>query len=231
MNRFDFPRPAPARMPSLRPAADRRRVWVFDLDNTLHDADRHIFPVIDRAMTRYIMQYLGLDETAAHALRERYGRLYGAAIRGLMLHHKVDPQHFLVATHQFSDLAELVVQRKGLHQWLNQLSGRKIVFTNAPRQYASRVLDILGVADAFDTLFSVESSHYQPKPSLRGFNRMLHAVRAEAGDCVMLEDSLPALQTAKRLGMKTVWISRQPRKPGYVDIRVPHVLALTHARL
>jgi putative hydrolase of the HAD superfamily len=47
----------------------------------------------------------------------------------------------------------------------------------------------------------------------------------------MLEDSLPALRTAKRMGMKTVWISRRLHKPNYVHYRIPSVLALTHVRL
>jgi putative hydrolase of the HAD superfamily len=37
--------------------------------------------------------------------------------------------------------------------------------------------------------------------------------------------------TAKRLGMKTIWINRKLYKPSYVDYRLASVLALTHIRL
>ena len=37
-------------------------MWVFDLDNTLHNASPHIFPQINRAMTTYMQTHLGLDE-------------------------------------------------------------------------------------------------------------------------------------------------------------------------
>ena len=40
------------------------RVWLFDLDNTLHNASPHIFPHINRSMRQYIEQHLGLDERA-----------------------------------------------------------------------------------------------------------------------------------------------------------------------
>ena len=30
------------------------RTWIFDLDNTLHDARAHVFPHIDRSMTAYL---------------------------------------------------------------------------------------------------------------------------------------------------------------------------------
>jgi putative hydrolase of the HAD superfamily len=36
----------------------------------------------------------------------------------------------------------------------------------------------------------------------------------------MVDDSLPNLRAARRLGMRTVWVSRAPRAPSYVDIRV-----------
>lgn len=207
------------------------RIWVFDLDDTLHDASAHIFPVMNQAMTQYIMDHLSLNEDDAHALRRHYWRVYGATMKGLTRHHGVDPAHFLDQTHQFPELHAMVVYRKRLRHWLQRLKGRKVVFTNAPKQYAERVLDLLGITDLFEEVFSVESSRFHPKPSARGFARMLHSIQAKASDCVMLEDSLPALMTAKRLGMKTIWISQRLHKPGYVDLRISSVLALTHVRL
>jgi putative hydrolase of the HAD superfamily len=37
--------------------------------------------------------------------------------------------------------------------------------------------------------------------------------------------------TAKRLGMTTIWVSKQLQKPIYVDYRLSTVLALTHIKL
>jgi putative hydrolase of the HAD superfamily len=51
------------------------RIWVFDLDDTLHDASAHIFPVMNQAMTQYIMDHLDLNEEDAHALRRHYWRV------------------------------------------------------------------------------------------------------------------------------------------------------------
>lgn len=84
-------------------------VWLFDLDNTLHNASPHIFPHINRSMTAYLMQHLELDEPAANRLRVDYWRRYGATLLGLMRHHGTDPRHFLHDTHQFPDLARMVV--------------------------------------------------------------------------------------------------------------------------
>jgi FMN phosphatase YigB (HAD superfamily) len=50
-------------------------VWLFDLDNTLHDASPHIFPQINRAMVAYIREHLGVDERR----RRVFGRTTGSA--------------------------------------------------------------------------------------------------------------------------------------------------------
>ncbi len=42
----------------------------------------------------------------------------------------------------------------------------------------------------------------------------------------MVEDTLANLRTAKRLGMKTVWVTREARSPAWVDVRVTSVGAL-----
>lgn len=198
-------------------------VWVFDLDDTLHDASRHIFPVMHIEMTQYIMRHLALDELAAHQLRRHYWRVYGATLKGLMRHHGVKPAHFLAETHAFLHTPSMVVAPPRLRPILSRLPGRKQVFTNAPLHYARQVLQSLQVEKMFETVFSVEHSGYHPKPSVRGFRRMLKAVGADPKHCIMLEDNREALKTAKRLGMKTVLISRQLHRPNYVDKRITHI--------
>jgi putative hydrolase of the HAD superfamily len=207
------------------------KVWIFDLDDTLHNASAHIFPVMNRAMTQYIMAELSIDEPAAHQLRQHYWRIYGATLKGLMRHHGVDAYHFLEQTHALMDLPEMVIQVKRLRHLLKSIKGRKCVFTNAPRTYAMRVLEIMGIADCFELIFSVESTQFHAKPSVRGFQMLLNTLNVNASDCVMLEDNLPALMTAKRLGMQTIWVTRKLNKPNFVDFRINSVLALTHLKL
>ena len=201
-------------------------LWIFDLDDTLHNASAHIFPHINRAMTEYVMTHLGLSQQQANELRSHYWIKYGATLHGLMRHHGTDPQHFLHHTHQFSDLSSMVQPDRGLRSMLARLHGRKVVFTNAPREYALRVLLILGIRQYFERVFSIESTRFQPKPARAGFMRLLSKINVPAARCIMVEDSLPALKTAKRLGMKTVYINSGARRPSFVDLRLNSVLAL-----
>jgi putative hydrolase of the HAD superfamily len=202
------------------------RTWLFDLDNTLHNASPHIFPHISRAMTAYICAQLDVDEAEATRLRKNYWQRYGATLLGLMRHHGTDPNHFLHHTHQFADLATIVSAERGLQAMLQNLPGRKIIFSNAPQKYAEAVLAIIGIRRCFDAVYSLERLRFQPKPAITGFYRLLHDEGLKPGACIMVEDTLINLKTAKRLGMKTVWVSACTRRPPYVDVRLTSVLDL-----
>lgn len=202
------------------------RVWVFDLDNTLHNASPHIFPHINSAMTAYLQQHLGLDEQAAGELRRHYWQRYGATLIGLMRHHATDPQHFLHETHRIADLAGRLVPERALRATLARLPGRKVVFSNAPSHYSRAVLAALGIAGEFDDVVAIEQTGYRPKPDSHGFLQLFRRNRLRAERCVMVEDTLENLKTAKRLGMKTVWVARAPKRPAYVDFSIRNLLQL-----
>lgn len=201
-------------------------VWLFDLDNTLHNASPHIFPHINRSMREYIERHLGVDEHEATRIRQDYWDRYGATLLGLMRHHGTDPNHFLWETHQFPELKRMLVFDKPLIQVLRRLPGRKIIFSNAPRHYTEAVLDITGLRGCFDAIYSVENVRFQPKPMLAGFRALLRAERLNPRRCIMVEDTLANLISAKKLGMKTVWVSAGLRQSPFVDVKINSALQL-----
>jgi putative hydrolase of the HAD superfamily len=207
----------------------RGRTWIFDLDNTLHDARAHVFPHIDRSMTAYLQASLGLDEAAAGDLRRHYWQRYGATLLGLIRHHDIDPHHFLRETHRVPALERLVMKEPGLRRALQRLPGKRVVFSNAPAAYARAVLKVLKIADLFDDVFSIEHTRFRPKPDAYGFLRLMRRNRLSPARCIMVEDTLVNLRTAKKLGMRTVWVSREARAPAFVDRTVRNLRALQRA--
>lgn len=203
-----------------------RRVWLFDLDNTLHDANPHIFPHINHAMRQYIERHLGLDEEAANRLRQNYWLRYGATLLGLMRHHGTNPDHFLGETHRFADLPGMLVFNRAIRSTLRRLPGRKIVFSNAPRQYAENILALTRLESVFDAVYAIENLRFQPKPMLAGFRTLLRAERLDPRRCILVEDTLANLESAKRLGMHTVWVNRNPRNSPSVDVKIGNLLDL-----
>ncbi len=191
-------------------------VWLFDLDNTLHDAGAHIFPAVNRSMSAYMERELGMDEAQANHLRRKYFLRYGATLLGLVRHHGVSAPHFLHDTHRFPLLAQQVSGHRHDFEALKRLRGRKIVLTNAPRDYALRVLRLLRIEHLFDGLLSIEDmsmfGQLRPKPDARMFRRLVVRLRVHPRQCVLVEDTLVHQKAARKVGMRTVWMQRFARR-------------------
>jgi putative hydrolase of the HAD superfamily len=122
----------------------------------------------------------------------------------------------------------MVIVERGLKAMLRRLPGRKIVFSNAPFHYARAVLAIAGIDRCFDALYSIERFRFLPKPAALGFWHLLRAEKLVPESCIMVEDSLNNLRTAKRLGMTTVWVGPGARRPLCADVKIGSVLDLPH---
>jgi len=203
-----------------------RRVWIFDLDNTLHDARARIFPAMHDQINAYLRRHFNVDEAGANAMRERFWRTYGTTLDGLMRHHGVHPRHFLAETHVFPELADLVVHENALKHALERLGGTRIIFSNAPRHYVSQVLKAIGLERYFDAVYAIEDARYRGKPALHGFHFLLRKHNLDPHRCAFVDDMLENLRTAHRLGMSTVWVSPLRRRVPYVDVRISSVTEL-----
>jgi putative hydrolase of the HAD superfamily len=225
-----------------RSTANKHRVWLFDLDDTLHNAADASMPGIHQAMGAYIEEHLGLTTDEASALRRRYWLRYGATLLGLMHHHDVKAAHFLHHTHVLPGLEERVHGHAADLAVLRRLRGRKFILTNAPAVYAARVLGALGLQQVFDGVLSIEDmhmfGHLRPKPDARMLRNLAARLRVHPSRCVLVEDTLVHQKAAHGLGMHTVWMQRwlggratsSRRKPAYVDNRVKSLRRLLTLR-
>ena len=203
-----------------------RRVWIFDLDNTLHDARARIFPAMHDQINAFLQRHFGIDEAGANRMREHFWRTYGTTLNGLMRHHGVHPRQFLAETHVFPELADLVLRENALKHALERLGGTKLLFSNAPRRYVGQVLKAIGLQRYFDGVYAIEDARYRGKPALHGFRYLLRKHNLDPRRCAMVDDMLENLRTAHRLGMSTVWISDVRRRVPFVDVRISSVLEL-----
>ncbi|NUT16382.1 MAG: pyrimidine 5'-nucleotidase, partial [Cupriavidus sp.] len=196
-----------------RPAGNNSgdTVWLFDLDNTLHDASHAIFPAINRLMTAYVARVLGCDEATASRVRVDYWQRYGATLLGMIRHHGVDPADFLRAAHEFPALAGMVRVRRGLAAHLRRLPGRKILVTNAPQDYARAVLEIAGIRHCFERVVAIEQmwvhGHLRPKPDRRMLRRLLAQARIAPHRAVLVEDTVSHLKRYAGTGVRTAWVT------------------------
>jgi putative hydrolase of the HAD superfamily len=143
-----------------------------------------------------------------------------------MRHHGADPRHFLRETHVFPELADMVVHENALKHALALLGGTKLVFSNAPRHYVEGVLRVIGLRRYFQAVYSIEDARYRGKPAVHGFHLLLRKHHLDPHRCAFVDDSLENLRSAHRLGISTVWVSRERRRVPFVDLRVASVVAL-----
>lgn len=230
-------------MPAGRSPASRL-IWLFDLDNTLHDAGRAVFGRLNRSMTDYIEQHLGMPREQADALRLHYWRRYGATLLGLERHHGVRASHFLAETHQLPGLEAALHMPKRDRVALKALPGRKFVLTNAPAEYTKRVLTELDLVGCFEGVISIESMRVfgdlRPKPDARMLRVVLARHHLPAHRCVLVEDTLANLKSARALRLQTVWMQHYlasahhgpeaglpwRRRPAWVCARIRRLSAL-----
>ena len=65
--------------------------WVFDLDNTLYPAACNLFAQVDVKIGEFVADLLKIDRDEAVRIQKEYFLTYGTSLRGLMLHHQVNP--------------------------------------------------------------------------------------------------------------------------------------------
>jgi len=229
-------------------------IWLFDLDNTLHNASHAIFPAINANMNAFMAKVLGDGENPAdpetvNAARLAYWKRYGATLLGMVRHHNVRMDDFLREAHLFDDLAGMIRAERGLGRLLRRLPGRKILLTNAPHRYSHDVMRHLGLHRHFAKHIPIESmrvhGQLRPKPSKQLLRKLLARERVAAHRCILVEDTADNLKAAKALGMRTAWVTqylasspnlrqlaagrqipRFTKRPIFVDVKVQSVRQL-----
>ena len=199
---------------------------LFDLDNTLYPVSSGLMQGVDTRITAYVQQLLGLEAEAALVLRRQYFLDYGTTLRGLQHHHAVDVEDYLGYVHDLA-LESFIASDAELDHLLGQVGATKAIFTNAPAEYARRVLGVLGIERHFEQVFDIRFFAFQPKPEPAGYLRALDVLGVDGSQVILVEDTPQNLPPARALGMTTILVGEQPhnRVAAAADHRVPDILA------
>jgi putative hydrolase of the HAD superfamily len=178
--------------------------WIFDLDNTRYPASCRLFDQVQQRMNEYISGRFGLAPEEAAELRRTYFREHGTTLRGLMTVNQIDPHEFMAFVHEI-DLS-CVPPDPALEAAISTLRGHKIVHTNGSVRHAERLLDHLGLAEAFSGIVDIAAAEFDPKPSLAGYTLLLRRYAVDPRRALMVEDIARNLAPAAELGMTTAWM-------------------------
>ena len=199
---------------------------LFDLDNTLYPASSGLMQGVDTRITEYVQSRLGLGLEEAMAMRRRYFLDYGTTLRGLQQHHAIDAEDYLGYVHDLA-LDSFLASDAELDHLLSQVAATKAIFTNAPGEYARRVLKVLGIERHFTEVFDIRFCGFRPKPDPMGYQLVLNTLGTPGAEAILIEDTLKNLAPARELGMTTILVGGQSGNgtAALADYSVPDILA------
>jgi putative hydrolase of the HAD superfamily len=179
---------------------------LFDLDNTLYPQSCGLMKEIGNRINQFMVEQLGICPEEVSKTRDSFLKTHGTTLNALRRHFEVDPDEFLAFVHDIP-LAEYLRYDPQLDRMLGRLKIRKIVFTNSDARHARRVLTRLGIMHHFESILDIHFLEFVNKPHERAYLKVLEEISAQPEECVLIEDSLANLITAKKLGMTTVIVS------------------------
>lgn len=185
---------------------------LFDLDETLYPSSNGLMSLIRDRIVDYMVVRLGWSRDEAEERRRRYVGEYGVTLDGLHRLHGVDVGDYMEYVHAVPH-SEYIKPNPALDRMLGRLRPSKAIFTNASQSHARRVLSALGVSPShFECIFDFEAAGYCPKPDPEAYRRILARLGARGDQCVLVEDNLRNLETAKSVfGMTTVLVKKTGR--------------------
>jgi putative hydrolase of the HAD superfamily len=187
----------------------REPFWIFDLDNTLYSPHSDVFPQIHQRMSQFLTERLGLSDAQADEMRHDYFIRYGTTMRGLMVEHNIAADDFMDYVHNV-DLSVLEPNPELINK-LTDLQGEKIIFTNADRHHATRVLTHLGMTHLFSAIFDIADGDYICKPHPEPYHALLKRFNVAPKQCIMIDDMEANLRIPHNLGMRTIWIRHEAK--------------------
>ena len=185
----------------------------FDLDDTLYPPKSGLWDAIRDRMNTYMSKIIDLPLEEIVQLRQVYLEKYGTTLRGLQAHYNVDADEYLAYVHDLP-LEKYIQPDPALHTLLLSLPQRRWIFTNADDNHAQRVLDILGITDCFRGIIDIRAIDFACKPDKIAYQRALSVANDDdPTDCVIFDDALRNLTTARAMGFFTVLVSKNGSEP------------------
>lgn len=194
------------------------KALVFDLDGTLYNANNVSVSdlLFDRSVD-FLISKTNFSREKAKSCWQEMVEKYQYGIGDFENIFGFSKDEYCNYVCDIDDLS-YVSKVENLGDVLLSLPQRKYVFTDNVLKQTLKILQHLGVKrDCFSGVFHAKSGDYLFKPKEEVFRKFLDEFKLNPQDCVMFEDSVKNLQTAKNLGMITVLIGQEVQKEDYCD--------------
>ena len=178
----------------------------FDLDSTLYPDSNGLWKAIRGRIDLFMRERMSFPPKDIPQLMISYLETYGTTLRGLQIHHQVDPAEYLSFVHDLP-LEKYLSPDPVLREMLLSIPSQRWVFTNADAEHANKVLRHLGIEDCFNGLIDVLALGPTCKPHLEAYHRALElAGGPDPRSCAMVDDLARNLTPAQSLSFFTVLV-------------------------
>ena len=164
------------------------------------------------------MKLLDVNKATAEKMRAEYWKKYGTSLAGLMHNYKIEPNDFLKVVHDID--FSMIPRDLDLLDALNNLPGRKLVYTNGTVPYAKEVLKYRGLLSVFNEIYGIEDATYIPKPLPESFEIIFSKAKIVPNRSAMFEDEERNLEVPFKLGLKTILVSDVQSNGKYVSYSI-----------
>ncbi len=192
---------------------------LFDVDNTLYDAECGVETEMSRRIDEFVSDYLGVTKDESRALRAEYLPVYGTTLRWLQVcHNMTDTGRYMNIVHPVN-LEDYIDRNHQLREMLQSLTQNLVVFTNGPEFHARRVLKTLGIEDLFTRFFALEHMGFQGKPCESAYKLVLDSLKIKAEETLFLDDKEVNLDAFHRMGGFGLLVGQGSATGRYPQIR------------
>lgn len=192
----------------------QNKVLIFDLDATLYDVGDKIEQLCDAKVVRYFADKLKISLEQSEKLISEVRSRYAYDVEALEHDFPFSKFEFM---EDVCDVDVSVLQPDPkLNELLKSLPQPKYILTDSIRRHVHDTLKAIQVDEnLFSGVFDAHDMKYTFKYNPESFKLFLQKYNLNAKDCVLFEDSVTNLKTAKKLGFTTVLIRRE--HPADVD--------------
>ncbi|CAH9129175.1 unnamed protein product [Cuscuta epithymum] len=197
---------------------------LFDVDDTLYPFSSGISAQCTLNINEYMIQKLGIEATKVPEMCVKLYKEYGTTMAGLRaIGYDFDYDEYHSFVHGRLPY-ELLKPDPILKNLLHSLPVRKVIFSNANEAHVAKVLSRLGLEGCFDRIICFETlnpartssaedlsdgfpkSAIVCKPFEEAFEKAFKIAEINPKRTLFFDDSIRNLQTAKRIGLNTVWV-------------------------
>ncbi|PPR79965.1 MAG: hypothetical protein CFH01_00071 [Alphaproteobacteria bacterium MarineAlpha2_Bin1] len=181
--------------------------WIFDLDNTIYNSNLKLFPQVQKRIGKFVSNYLDINITEAEKIQKKFFFKYKSTLKGLMNEHNMKPDKFLDFVHDID--YSILKPDKEFDFLLDQLPGKKYIYTNGSTKHAINVLEHMNISNHFLGVFDIKDANFEPKPDMDSMKSFINKFSINVENALMAEDMAINLEPPHKLGIKTLLVQTE----------------------